>query len=93
MVSKIFVIGGTGAQGIPVIQALVKDKKYFCRVLSRDPNSVRAKSLVALGNVEIVEGTFADEDVLRKGVSSLVSFLIFPSIPQLLYYVYSRAAY
>jgi hypothetical protein len=65
--SKIFIVGGTGAQGIPVIQALVKDKKYSCRVLTRDSTSSRAKSLLELGNVEIVEGTFADEAALRKG--------------------------
>ena len=65
--SKIFVVGGTGAQGLPVVRDLVKDKKYSCRVLTRDSNSSRAKSLLALGNVEIVEGTFADEAALRNG--------------------------
>lgn len=65
--SKIFIVGGTGAQGIPIIQALVKDKKYSCRVLTRDSTSSRAKSLPALGNVEIIEGTFASEATLRKG--------------------------
>ena len=65
--TKIFVVGGTGAQGLPVIAALVADKKYSVRVLSRDPSSRRAKSLLALGNVSILEGTFADEAVLREG--------------------------
>src|ERR1700739_501960 len=65
--SHIFVIGGTGAQGLPVIGALVADKKYSVRALSRDPNSRRAKALLALGNVESIEGTFADEATLRKG--------------------------
>jgi hypothetical protein len=65
--SKIFIVGGTGAQGIPVIRALVKDKKYSCRVLTRDSTSPRAKALLALGNVELVEGTFANETTLRKG--------------------------
>ncbi|KUJ10499.1 NAD(P)-binding protein [Mollisia scopiformis] len=66
-VSKIFVIGGTGAQGIPVIQALVADKKYSCKVLTRDTSSKRAKELHDLGNVELMEGTFGDEDILRAG--------------------------
>jgi len=65
--SKIFVVGGTGAQGLPVIGGLVADKKYAVRALSRDPSSRRAKSLLALGNVEILEGTFADEATLREG--------------------------
>jgi hypothetical protein len=65
--SKIFVVGGTGAQGLPVIGGLVADKKYAVRALSRDPTSRRAKSLLALGNVEILEGTFADDATLREG--------------------------
>jgi hypothetical protein len=65
--SKIFVIGGTGAQGIPITRALVADEKYSVRVLSRDPASRRATDLLALGNVSIVEGTFADEATLREG--------------------------
>ncbi len=65
--SKIFVIGGTGAQGLPVISALVADKKYSVRALSRDPASRRARALLALGNVAILEGTFADEATLREG--------------------------
>jgi hypothetical protein len=65
--SKIFVIGGTGAQGIPIIRALVADKKYSVRFLSRDPASRRATDLLALDNVSILEGTFADEAILREG--------------------------
>lgn len=64
---KVFVVGGTGAQGIPVIRGLVKDKAYSCRVLTRSTNFERAKTLVALGNVELVEGSFANEDTLRAG--------------------------
>jgi len=65
--SRIFVIGGTGAQGLPVIKALVADEKYSVRFLSRDPDSQRARSLQALGNVTSLKGTFADEAVLREG--------------------------
>src|SRR6266508_6724048 len=64
---KIFVVGGTGAQGLPVVGALVADKKYSVRALSRDATSRRANALLALGNVEVVEGTFADEATLREG--------------------------
>ncbi|KAH7391630.1 hypothetical protein BKA64DRAFT_678081 [Cadophora sp. MPI-SDFR-AT-0126] len=65
--SKIFIIGGTGAQGIPIITSLVADKKYSVRVLTRDSKSPRARALLALGNVELIEGTFADETDLRNG--------------------------
>ena len=65
--SKIFLIGGTGAQGMPIIRALVADKKYSVRFLSRDPASPRAKALLALDNVAVLEGSLADEAVLRAG--------------------------
>ncbi|CZR62679.1 related to nitrogen metabolic regulation protein nmr [Phialocephala subalpina] len=68
-VSKIFIIGGTGAQGIPIIQALVADKKYTVKVLTRDTTSKRARDLLALGNVELMSGSFADESILRSGFS------------------------
>jgi hypothetical protein len=66
-VSKIFVIGATGAQGLPVVRGLVGDGRYSVLALSRDTGSARACSLLEMGNVEILEGTFADEETLRKG--------------------------
>ena len=68
--SNIFVIGGTGAQGMPIIRALVADGKYAVRVLTRDPESPRAKELLALGNVSLLEGSFADEAIPREGFSA-----------------------
>ena len=65
--SSIFFIGGTGAQGMPIVAALVADKKYSVRVLTRDATSPRAQALLALGNVTLVEGSFANEAVLRAG--------------------------
>ncbi|MDN7742264.1 NmrA family NAD(P)-binding protein [Burkholderia gladioli] len=65
--SKVFVIGGTGAQGLPIIRALVADGKYSVLALSRDPASRRARQLSALGSVSFFKGTFADEAVLREG--------------------------
>lgn len=64
----VFVVGGTGAQGIPVIRGLVKDKAYSCRVLTRSTSSARAQALLDLGNVELVEGSFANEQNLRDGL-------------------------
>ena len=66
-ISTIFVIGGTGAQGMPIVRDLVADGKYSVRVLTRDATSARAQALLALGNVSIVEGSFADDEVLREG--------------------------
>ena len=67
-VSRVFVIGATGAQGLPVVQGLVADGKYSVLALTRDPTSARARSLLAMGDVELLEGSFADDDVLRQGM-------------------------
>jgi hypothetical protein len=66
-VSKIFVIGGTGAQGMSIVKALAADKKYRVRVLTRDTSSRRAQELLRLGNVELFQGTFANDSVLHNG--------------------------
>ena len=66
-VSKVFVVGGTGAQGMPVVEGLVGDGGYTVRALTRDHGSARARQLADLGDVEILEGSLADEDVLRAG--------------------------
>ncbi|SPJ77049.1 related to nitrogen metabolic regulation protein nmr [Fusarium torulosum] len=64
---RIFVIGATGAQGLPVCHSLIKDGAYSLRVLTRNINSERARQLAELGDVEFVEGSFANEENLRKG--------------------------
>ncbi|KAJ3096765.1 hypothetical protein HDU97_005597 [Phlyctochytrium planicorne] len=62
----IAIIGGTGAQGVPIVEALSKSKRYSVRVLTRDANSGRAKTLAALPNVSIVTGSYTNEDDVRK---------------------------
>ncbi|EJF61901.1 NAD(P)-binding protein [Dichomitus squalens LYAD-421 SS1] len=63
----ILVIGGTGAQGIPVVQALLAPASdgapspYAVRVLTRNPDSSRAQQLTAQG-VEIFKGSTDDFD-------------------------------
>lgn len=64
---RVFIVGGTGVQGIPVIRGLVGDCAYKARVLTRDTTSIRAKQLLLSSNVELVEGSFASEEDLRKG--------------------------
>ncbi|KAL7935742.1 hypothetical protein V8C35DRAFT_278736 [Trichoderma chlorosporum] len=65
---RIFVIGGTGAQGMPIVRSLVSDKKYEVRVLTRDSSSRRAQELHSLANVELFEGTLANETTLHNGL-------------------------
>jgi hypothetical protein len=64
---RIFVIGGTGAQGLPVCRGLAKDGGYSLRILTRSSKSSRAEELASLGDVEFIEGSFANEGHLRKG--------------------------
>ncbi|KAF4989109.1 hypothetical protein FGRMN_9352 [Fusarium graminum] len=64
---RIFVVGATGAQGLPVCRGLVKDNAYSLRILTRDPKSSRAQSIGALGDVDVIQGSFADETALRRG--------------------------
>ncbi|KAL1794105.1 hypothetical protein ACET3X_007526 [Alternaria dauci] len=65
--STIFIVGGTGAQGIPVVRGL--SSRYHCKILTRNATSARAKELATFPNVSFIEGTFADESVLRAGYS------------------------
>ncbi|KAL7893313.1 NAD(P)-binding protein [Trichoderma sp. TUCIM 5745] len=65
----IFVIGGTGAQGIPVVRGLVSDDSYAVRVLTRDTESRRAKLLTDLSpSVELLQGNLTSEASLRAGL-------------------------
>ncbi|KAJ3901145.1 NAD(P)-binding protein [Lentinula edodes] len=70
MTSKklILVIGATGAQGIPVVSALLaahngNPSPYSVRALTRDSKSKQAHALASLG-AELFEGRFDDMDSL-----------------------------
>ena len=64
----VFIIGGTGAQGIPIVESLVQDNAFAVRILTRDKHSRRAKELASLGpGVTFLEGSFANETTLRAG--------------------------
>ncbi|KPF53358.1 hypothetical protein J2792_003632 [Novosphingobium capsulatum] len=67
-ISRIFVVGATGAQGLPVVRGLVQDGRYRVLALTRDKNSARARALAQWDQVDFLEGTFADEAVLRAGM-------------------------
>nr|UWK20041.1 NmrA family protein [Trichoderma gamsii] len=68
----VLVIGGTGAQGVPVVKALASDSKYAVRVITRSASSAEAQELAKLPGVTIFEGDSYHEPTLReafKGVS------------------------
>ena len=68
----IFVVGGTGAQGLPIIESLTASNlSYTVKVLTRDISSDRAKFLASLPNVTLVTGTFASEGDLRTGFTGV----------------------
>ncbi|KZP00641.1 NAD(P)-binding protein [Calocera viscosa TUFC12733] len=58
---KIVVIGGTGAQGVPVVKALSETGKYEVVVLTRKASSEQAQALAALPRVSLFEGTYTNE--------------------------------
>ncbi|KAL5593866.1 hypothetical protein FOBRF1_012968 [Fusarium oxysporum] len=76
-VSTILVIGGTGAQGMPVVRGFVFDGRYAVKVLARDTQSPRAQILASISpKVEILEGAFTSEVNLINGLQgSQGSFL------------------
>ncbi|KAF5561640.1 hypothetical protein FPANT_14258 [Fusarium pseudoanthophilum] len=67
---EIAIVGGTGAQGMPVVEALASSGRYHVRVLTRYLESSRAKQLAGLPNVTLVQGAqdnMADMHKLFKG--------------------------
>jgi uncharacterized protein YbjT (DUF2867 family) len=80
--NTVLVIGGTGAQGMPVVKgslslfwrekmltefiALASGSKYTVRVLTRDSSSDQARELAAIPGVSIFEGQTYHEPTLRR---------------------------
>ncbi|KAL7949224.1 hypothetical protein V8C42DRAFT_361810 [Trichoderma barbatum] len=74
MPETILVIGGTGAQGVPVVKALASGGKYTVRVLTRTASSEEAKDLAIIPGVTIFEGDSYHEPTLLKAFDG-VSYL------------------
>jgi uncharacterized protein YbjT (DUF2867 family) len=54
------IVGGTGNQGLSLINAALEDGTYRVRALTRDPESEKATNLASRG-VEIVKADTNDE--------------------------------
>ncbi|KAK4165582.1 hypothetical protein QBC43DRAFT_333458 [Cladorrhinum sp. PSN259] len=73
---NILVIGGTGAQGLPVIRGLLSPSSsgtpspYTVTVLTRDPTSSRAQSLLSSfpDALKLVKGSFTSESEVRSAL-------------------------
>ncbi|KAF5392744.1 hypothetical protein D9757_000814 [Collybiopsis confluens] len=74
MSKVILVIGATGSQGFPVIDALLAPDEagnpspYSVRALTRDPTSHKANVLASLPGVEVVKGSFDDMETLAPAL-------------------------
>ncbi|KAF9073414.1 hypothetical protein BDP27DRAFT_1215951 [Rhodocollybia butyracea] len=68
---EILVIGGTGAQGIPVVEALSESKRYRVRILTRNGKSSRAQRLSRLPNVTLIEGRQDSQDDLHRALKGV----------------------
>ena len=66
----VLVTGGTGSQGGATVTHLLAAKKVRVRVLTRDLESPKAKSLAARG-VELVKGDFEDVASLRTALAGV----------------------
>ncbi|KAJ5833629.1 hypothetical protein N7474_001940 [Penicillium riverlandense] len=62
----VLVIGGTGAQGLPVVKSLSSSKHFAVRVLTRDAQSARAQEIARLPNVTLVEGEQDNQEDLHR---------------------------
>jgi uncharacterized protein YbjT (DUF2867 family) len=66
----VLVTGGTGSQGGATVTHLLAAKKVRVRVLTRDLESPKAKSLAARG-VELIKGDFDDVASLRTALAGV----------------------
>lgn len=64
------VVGGTGTQGLSVINAVLNTEDYKIRALTRNTSSEKAKDLIARG-VEVVKADINDEQSLIKAFEVL----------------------
>lgn len=55
------------------------DGKYNLLVLTRDRTSDRAQKLLDLGNNSLLQGSFADEEIVRGGLTGFMRFFRKPS--------------
>src|SRR5262245_63347074 len=62
----ILIIGGTGAQGLAVVKALLEptsdgaSSPYAVRILTRDPEHPKVKAEFTHPNIDLVRGSFTD---------------------------------
>ncbi|GCB18977.1 NmrA-like family domain-containing protein 1 [Aspergillus awamori] len=63
---EVLVIGGTGAQGLPVVKALSSSEQFSVRVLTRDAKSARSLEIAKFPNVSLIEGRQDSQEDLHR---------------------------
>ncbi|KAJ7142840.1 NAD(P)-binding protein [Mycena epipterygia] len=86
----ITIVGATGTQGGAVLDAVLADRKYTPRAISRNVDSAGSKALIAKG-VEVVKGNLWDKESLKEAIRGSEAVFgntnfwdpeIFPADPQ-----------
>ncbi|KAH8656190.1 NmrA family protein [Tricladium varicosporioides] len=67
----VLIIGGTGAQGVPVVKELTQDSAYAIRLLTRSASTPQALELARLPNVTIIEGNAHNEADLHSALEGV----------------------
>ena len=71
----IAVTGATGAQGGGLVRAILADKEFAVRAITRKPDGDKAKELAKLG-AEVVAADLDDEASLRKAFAGVVLIVV-----------------
>jgi nucleoside-diphosphate-sugar epimerase len=65
--NNVLLIGGAGAQGVPIVKALSADPQFTSiRILTRDPSSSNSQLLASLPRVSLITGESTSEPSLRN---------------------------
>lgn len=71
MAPKLLVIGGTGAQGSAILEALSASGKYDLVVLTRDTNSAAAQTAKAIPHVTLIQGDSSSDADLQNAFTGV----------------------
>lgn len=69
--TKVLVVGGTGAMGTPIVRRLAARPDTELTVLTRDPDSKRAKALLTAGQVHLARGDVDDVSSLHDALAGV----------------------
>ncbi|KAL7934615.1 hypothetical protein V8C35DRAFT_327006 [Trichoderma chlorosporum] len=69
--ARVVVLGGTGAQGRSIVQALARAKRYRVSILTRDKDSAKVAALTSsIPDIRFIEGSYTTEEGLRAAFAN-----------------------